>query len=148
MSEENKIPVDSGNKDKKIKKKKVNSRNKGHSAERKYVNLFKQMGYEFCKTTRNASRLLDSCKIDLAQLPFNIQIKKGYKNNRPKADEIFIEMKDLLSLNFPKEDNIHNYPKVLIHELDGYKSENTLVTMTWDDWKRIIDELNKLKNER
>lgn len=141
--EEN-LPLDNNKK----KKKRINSRNKGASCERKYVNLFKQMGYEFCKTTRNASRLLDSCKIDLAQIPFNVQIKKGYKNNRPKADEIFTEMKTLLTSNFPKEDSIHGHPKVLIHELDGYKPENTLVTMTWEDWKKIIEELNKLKNGR
>lgn len=129
-------------------KKRPNSRAKGHNAERKYVKEFIQMGYTHCKTTRNASRLLDSCKIDLAQIPFNVQIKKGYKNNRPKADEIFLEMKELLIQNFPKEDSLHSYPKVMIHELDGYKEERVMVTMTWEDWKKMLNELNELKKQK
>ena len=53
------------------------NKRKGHNAERYYCNLFKELGFEFCTTARLASRLYDNAKIDLVNLPYNLQIKAG-----------------------------------------------------------------------
>ncbi|HEY0751351.1 MAG TPA: hypothetical protein VGD26_09350, partial [Chitinophagaceae bacterium] len=109
------------------RKKKVNSRTKGHNAERKYARIFREeFDFNFCKTSRQVSRLLDDSKIDLANIPLNVQVKKGYWKDRPKPDQIFKQMRDCLKANFPPEDEVHNKPKALIHELDGKQDENIL----------------------
>lgn len=126
------------------KKRKCNSRTKGHTAEIKYAKIFREeLGFGKCKTSRQASRLLDDSGIDLANVPYNIQIKKGYWDRRPKADELFKQMKRILVDNFMEDDPRHNYPKVLIHELDGYKDEHCLVTMMWKDWVEMLKIYNK-----
>lgn len=125
---------------------KINSRNKGNSCERKYAKIFREeLGFPFCKTSRQASRLLDDSKVDLANLPLNIQIKKGYMSARPKPDAIFKEMKDCLAKNFPPSDEVHKKPKVLIHELNGGES---IVSMNFEEWKEIYkNHLEYLKTK-
>lgn len=134
-----------------VKKKRVNSRNKGNNAERKYAKLFREeFDFSFCKTSRQTSRLLDDSKVDLANIPLNVQIKKGYWENRPKPDVVFKQMRDCLQSNFPPEDEVHGKPKVLIHELDGKQEENIMVTMMWKDWKEIYKnhlEYQKIKSK-
>jgi len=122
------------------------SRNKGHNCERDFAKKFRDLGFEFCKTSRQASRLLDDSGIDLSGIPLNVQIKSGYKKARPKADELFKGMKEVLSKNFPPGDGIHKYPKVLIHKLDGMAQENQLVTMTWEDWVEFLKAYKQVKN--
>ena len=53
------------------------NRRKGHNAERYYANFFKDLGYTFCKTARQASRLHDDCGIDLIFAPVSF-IDCGY----------------------------------------------------------------------
>jgi hypothetical protein len=130
----------------KHKAKKINSRNKGHTAEVKYARVFREeLGFGKCKTSRQASRLLDDSKVDLANIPFNVQIKKGYWKSRPKADEIFKSMKKCLNDNFLADDPQISHKKVLIHELDGHADEHCLVTMMWKEWVEIIKVYNKVK---
>jgi hypothetical protein len=115
------------------------SRTKGHNGEREYARRFKEdLGFGHCKTSRQASRLLDDCGVDLCMIPFNVQIKCGYWKVRPKADLIFRTMKEKLNKNFPEDDPVHNHPKVLIHKLDGHSDENQLVTMMWKDWVKLL----------
>lgn len=130
------------------KKKKVNGRTKGHTWERDLVLIFKSLGFQHCKTTRYANRMLDDCKVDLSGIPLNIQAKVGYHSNRPKFDIIFLEMAAHLESNFPPSDPQRNYPKVLMHKLDGYKDENFGVTMMYKEWIQLYKdslELKKLK---
>lgn len=122
------------------------SRTKGHNAEREFAKRFKELGFTFCKTARLASQLTDYSDIDLWGLPFNVQIKSGYEKARPKADEIFRTMKENLDLNFPKGDQIHGLPKVLIHKLDSYHPERELVTMMWADWIELVKAYKQVKN--
>lgn len=122
------------------------SRTKGHNAEREFAKRFRDMGFEFCKTARQASRLLDDCGVDLSGLPLNIQIKSGYKTARPKADALFKDMKDNLAKAFPPGDTVHKNPRVLIHKLDGMVEENLLVTMTWADWVEFLKAYKQVKN--
>ena len=64
------------------------NRRKGHNAERYYANFFKDLGYTFCKTARQASRLHDDCGIDLMYLPFLVQIKAGKQRGLKRADTL------------------------------------------------------------
>lgn len=122
------------------------SRRKGHNAEREFARRFKKLGFTFCKTARLASQLTDYSDIDLWGLPFNVQIKSGYEEKRPKPDEIFKGMKDSLKLYFPPGDQIHTLPKVLIHKLDSYYPERELVTMMWNDWVELVKAYKQVKN--
>ena len=53
----------------------VKNRRKGHNAERRRAQMFRELGFDKCKTSREASRLLDNCKVDLAFVPYNVQMK-------------------------------------------------------------------------
>lgn len=59
-----------------VKKKKINSRAKGHTYERALVKLFKEkFGFDKCTTSRLSSKALDDAKVDLFGLPVNVQAK-------------------------------------------------------------------------
>ena len=61
------------------------SRTKGHNGERELALLFKtETPFEKCTTTRNSSRILDNCKIDLNFIPLNVQSKVGEQKNMKK----------------------------------------------------------------
>lgn len=118
------------------------NRTKGHNAERLYAKIFRELGFSYCKTTRESSRLLDNCKIDLDGIPYAIQIKAG-KQKALNASKIFFEMEETLNINFPKEDIIHTKPKILIHHKQGIKGKprnefDNLVIMTFETFKKII----------
>ena len=93
------------------------NRTKGNNLERKVAKDLREIGFSFCKTSRQASRLLDDCQVDLAFVPFNIQCKNGYENSWPRAARIFTDMEGLLKKNYPQEDSIHGYPKIVIHHV-------------------------------
>lgn len=101
----------------KVKKKKSLGRaNKimGSKIEVLYVNIFKQLGYSFCGSSRLKSRALDNAKIDLADIPYNIQIKAGKQKSMNPGKELMlmsIAMKEI----FPPEDQVHSKPCILIH---------------------------------
>lgn len=149
----NKKPENKDSLNPKSGKKRTNSRTKGNNAERKYAKIFRESfawscDYNKCKTSREASKLLDSCKVDLAFIPLNTQIKKGYWKIRPRADVIFKQMDEELSKHYPKNDPQVSYPKVLIHELDGYRDEHCLVTMMFKDWIEVMKVYEKYRNGR
>ena len=85
-----------------------NNRRKGHNYERLIAKDFKDMGYPFCKTARNASTLLDACKIDIWGIPYNVQAKAGYKTARPKFAKIDEELKEI-DRSFLNDDSICNF---------------------------------------
>jgi hypothetical protein len=124
------------------------SRSKGNRTEIEYIDKFKALGFSHCKSSRLASKLLDWCGIDLAGIPFNIQVKAGYKKNFSRPDRIFTKMKTDLAESFPKSDPVHGYPKILIQKLDGYYQENQLVTMMWSDFVKLLDAYVTLNNLR
>tara|TARA_R110000850_G_scaffold34024_1_gene92241 strand:- start:43000 stop:43371 length:372 start_codon:yes stop_codon:yes gene_type:complete len=110
------------------------NRAKGHNLERRIAKIFRDLGYPFAKTSRQASRLLDDSKVDIAFVPFLIQCKKGYLKGL-NYTSIFLEMKQALGINFPPDDQIHKHPPIIIHD-KGRKSEEKLVVMEettfWD----------------
>jgi len=108
------------------------NRTKGHNLERLVAGVFRNIGHPFAKTSRAESRVLDNCKVDIANIPFNIQCKAGYLNNRPKYEKLHEEIKEQLSLNYPKDNPLHYRPIVLIHKLDGRNPANFQWTMRFD----------------
>ena len=119
------------------------NRTKGHQLERDIAKMFREeLGYKQAKTSRLASRLLDNCQVDIFGIPFLVQAKAGYNKARPKADIIFQQIEKNLSENFPKEDPIHHYPKILVHKISGRKKYHNLVTMSYDDFKYLMSRID------
>lgn len=130
------------------------NRNKGHRLERLISNIFKDMGFQFAKTTRASSRLLDACKVDINFVPFNIQCKAGYDNNRPKFEDIYSEIKANLDKNFPPTEEVHNKPIVLVHKMNKRGKQYFQWIFAHDDIVELLTdyydtkhELHKLKEE-
>jgi len=111
-----------------------NNRAKGHSLERRIRLKFIELGFDKCRTSRQASRLLDDSKVDLAQIPYNVQCKKGY----PKGinyTKLFQDMNESLKEHFMEGDPIIDYPKIIIHDKDRKKSEKLVIMQEEDFWK-------------
>lgn len=117
------------------------NRTKGHNYERYLSKVFRDMGYPHCKTSRQASRLYDDCGIDLWGIPFAIQAKNGYINNRIKPDIEFRKITENIIKNFPKESNEFKFKKILFNKLDGYKNENHLVTMQFAEFIEMLAQI-------
>jgi hypothetical protein len=122
----------------KINNKKKNvgaaNRQKGHTLERLVAKKFRDSGYEYAKTSRQASRLLDDSKVDIAFVPYLVQCKKGYPKGLNYTN-ILLEIKEAIQMNFPPDEKVHEYPCVIIHD-KGKKTEEKLVVMEestfWD----------------
>lgn len=107
------------------------ARRKGHNYERTIVKYFKDLGYADAKTSRLGSRLLDSAKVDICDIPFNIQCKavEANINYQRLTEEIKAELKKLL----PQRED---YPIMIFHKKD--RSTNVIMT---------LEELTKLLNK-
>lgn len=90
------------------------NKNKGSNAERLYAQLFRELGYTFCKTSREGSKLHDNAKIDLIFIPYNIQIKAGRQKNMNPGKELLL-LKGAIKEFFPPEHEVHNKSLILIH---------------------------------
>lgn len=123
------------------------NRTKGHNAERLYAKIFKSLGFDFCITSREGSRISDNAGIDLINLPFNVQIKAGYARGLNYKDTIDYTKKQISEL-FPPNAKEHTIPTVLIHRKDvgrGKKRQDTddLVSMSFEDFKTIIKKVKE-----
>lgn len=110
------------------------NRQKGHEAERHYVREFKKLGFDFCITARLGSRIHDNAKIDIINLPFNIQVKAGIQKSMNPAKEL-LAMEEAIQASFIPKDEIHQKPKLLIHKIPIGKGkrptdEHQIVYMT------------------
>lgn len=118
------------------------NRNKGHNGERELAALFREeTPFDKCCTTRNSSRLLDSCKIDLNFIPLNVQSKVGKQKAMKPVRELQM-MTEELQNKIPETDPQHGYPKLVIHKKPGAKKVriefDTIVTMTLTDFMKIF----------
>lgn len=113
----------------------------GHNLERKVAAKFREIGYPFAKTSRQASRLLDDSKVDIAFVPFLVQCKKGYRKGL-NYTAILLEMKEALKVNFPPDDAVHKHPAIILHD-KGRKSEEKLVVMEEDTFWNLITKINE-----
>lgn len=123
------------------------NRRKGHNAERLYVNIFRDMGFEFCTTARMGSRMLDNAQIDIIYLPFNVQIKAGAQVGL-KPEKVLSLMQEKMEEFLPPTSLEIKQPKVLIHHKDvGRGNKRTefdsIVSMTFDDFIKIIKKVKE-----
>ena len=122
------------------------NRTKGHDLERQVARDLKP-NFKFVKTSRAASKLADDCAIDLVFVPFLIQCKNGYEKARPKYEVEYEKVKSRIEQNFPKDHSIHSLPFILIHKITaergkGKEEQNTQVTMSYEYFKWLIDNLD------
>lgn len=126
-----------------IKKKFAPNRNRvaGHNYERDICNYFKSIGFIKCKTSRQASRLLDDNKIDLAYLPFNIQCK--YVNSPINYVKLLSEINTCIKTNL---EHRVQYPTIIFHKR---KNKDTLVVMTIEELTKLLNnyEYNKVREK-
>lgn len=119
------------------------NRQVGHSYERLWAKRFRDMGFSYCKTSRQASRLLDDSKIDLAFVPYNVQCKSVKANL--KYNEVFNEMDEAIKKNFPPSDLVHSYPSIIAHKR-GPKPEDEHVIMKAKDFLNLVEHTVKCEN--
>lgn len=125
------------------------NRRKGHNAERHYMNIFKNLGFEFCVTSRYGSRLYDDAKIDLINLPFNIQIKAGKQAGLNPGREL-LSMNDMMIKSFPPGDPVFDRPCFVFHKKDvgrGHKNteEHETVFMSYLQFNKYKKKDSKLQ---
>lgn len=116
------------------------NRRKGHNLERRIVNKLKELGWDKARTSRQASRLLDDSKVDIAFVPFNIQCKKGYERGI-NYSAVLQEVVKALAENFPEDDKQQTYPIIIVHD-KGRSKFDKLVVMPEEDFFNIIKDVN------
>jgi hypothetical protein len=98
----------------------------GSNAEKKYSTFFKELGFNLCEPSRFVSKKHDNAKIDLVNIPFNVQIKAGKQANMNPGKEL-LSMQHCVDLMFTKgEDPVTINPNILIHSLPVKKGEERL----------------------
>ena len=98
------------------------SRSKGFHSERFYMNVFKELGYTRCITSRHGSKYYDDTGIDLLNLPFNVQIKAGTQKRMIPArvyEEITLKIKE----NFEEDSPESIKPLIVIHRPSAYAKD-------------------------
>ena len=72
--------------------------------------------------------------------------KAGYNKVKPKYEKLYLEMKALITQNYPQNHLIHKVPYVLIHKMNGTKGkkepELMQVTMTYELFLELIKNYN------
>lgn len=86
----------------------------GSNAERYYAKGFRELGFTFCQTSRLASKLHDNAKIDLINIPFNLQIKAGKQKGLNAGKELF-SMFSCMNSMFPQDHEVFKKPLLLVH---------------------------------
>lgn len=121
------------------------SRAKGHNLERWLADWARNfLGYPHAKTTRQASKLLDDCGIDICfnpaitEFPFLIQAKAGYEKNRIKPDIEIKKVRNRIKEHFDEDHWIHKTPILVINKLNGKDSDNFIVSMNFLDFEKIL----------
>lgn len=112
------------------------ARRKGHNYERAIVKFFKDLGFEDAKTSRLGSRLLDAAKVDICDIPFNVQCKavEAHIDYYKLTEEITAELKKLL----PKR---AEYPVIIFHK----KNKKTNVVMTMEEFNKFFEMIRDNK---
>lgn len=110
----------------------------GSETERYYAEFFRNIGYEDCNLSSIEDKKLDNAKIDLTNLPFNLQIKAGKHKNLSPGKELLI-MKGAINSMLSSTSNIKNLPNFLLHSYspeDGIKTEFIYMTLqTFENFK-------------
>ena len=127
----------------------ANNKRAGSNAERLYARYFRDLGFKYCKTSREESKLLDSSGIDLTNLPFNIQLKSGKQKNLNYSKELF-DIDNKIQLNLSPDNPYNGKPVVLIHRKNvgkGFKRTkyNDIAIMTVETMSELLLIYDKYK---
>lgn len=122
------------------------NRMKGHTAERYYMRIFKELGFDKCVTSRHGSHLADSAKIDLIFIPINLQIKAGYKSLNYSV--VLGDMSKAIKEIFPAYTPEYNNPNVMVHHKNvgaGYTRDehHSIVGMTHETLAMFTKKVGK-----
>ncbi len=114
----------------------INSRNKGHAFELKIAKQLTDIGYQ-AVTSRSESRSLDNAGVDLVDnTPFYFQMK---------AVEALRDLNGILA-RMPTESALGTTKMpVVVHKKNN---KPPLVTMTWEDFKKLALTQEKSAAER
>ena len=112
------------------------NKRKGSDAERYYASKFREQGFPYCRTSREASKLHDDCAVDLVFLPVLAQIKAGRQRNM-NPSKVLSDIEERILNNFPEQSPERNMPSIMIHYKEvGRGRKRTkydeLVTMTFE----------------
>ena len=115
----------------------------GSNAERLYAKLFRELGYTFCRTARQSSRIHDDAGIDLVNLPWNVQIKAGKQRGMNPSD-VLRSIDERVKELFPPGSVESCLSNILIHRKFVGRGKNRdkyddLVIMSFEDFKDMID---------
>jgi len=118
------------------------NKRKGSNAERLYAIRFRELGFDKCITSREGSKLLDDCAVDLMFVPILAQIKAGRQTSM-NLSKVLKDIKDRIALRFPHDAPEQSMPGIVIHYKDmgfikgsGERRARTeydeIVSMTFD----------------
>lgn len=132
------------------------NKRKGSNAERLYAIKFRQLGFDKCRTSREGSKLLDDCAVDLMFIPVLAQIKAGRQKGMNHSKTLK-DIQDRIKEHFPSDALEQFMPRILIHYKEapfvkGEKRKRTeydeLVTMTFETFtKFLISYTNDLQSQ-
>lgn len=116
----------------------IANKRKGNSFEREIMHKFKLISedFQFCKTSRLASRLYDNCSIDLHGIPYLVQAKNV--QSALNYGKIFEEMEQAIKDNFPSNAVEHKLPKVIFHK----RKKDRLVILKEEDFLELLSKLH------
>jgi DNA-directed RNA polymerase subunit F len=105
------------------------ARRKGHNFELTIVKYFKELGYPKAMTTRLASRIMDAAKLDVCNVPLNVQCKavEDKINYTTLTEEIKQKIVELVP------DRV-DHPIVIFHK----RQRKTVVVMTVEEFAKLI----------
>lgn len=119
----------------------ANQRTRGHNFERRIAKKFRDLGYDKVMTTRQGSRYLDNCKLDLMNLPFRVQCKYG-KHKGLSYSKLIEEIEELTS-----DTDYADFPIAIFHTQDGRRKSTKLVVIPEDHYFDLINGLHKASQQ-
>ena len=126
------------------------NKRKGSNAERLYAIRFRELGFDKCRTSREGSKLLDDCAVDLMFIPVLAQIKAGRQKGM-NPSKVLKDIEDRIKENFPTDAPEQFMPRILIHYKEapfirGQRRVRTeydeLVTMTFETFIKFLISFN------
>lgn len=126
------------------------NKRKGSNAERYYAIAFRELGFDKCITSREGSKLLDDCAVDLMFLPILVQIKAG-KQKGMNESKVLKDIQDRIQERFPADAPEQFMPRIVVHYkeaqvIKGERRKRTefdeLVTMTFETFTKFLKSYN------
>jgi Holliday junction resolvase len=107
------------------------NRTAGQNFERKVAKDLRELGYTAVRTSREASRLLDNAKVDLAGIKLKMQLK--YVKTSINYVKLLSEIQESVEQLIPSR---KDYPTIILHK----REKNTLAIMSLEDLYVILGD--------